>query len=70
MSAHYPIEVSWSDEDHVWIASVADLLFCRAHGPTPHQAVQEVEVAIDVWLDAARVEGWEIPLPSSKPVPD
>jgi predicted RNase H-like HicB family nuclease len=68
MAPMYPIEVLWSDEDHVWIANVPDLPLCSAHGSTPHQAVEEVEVAIAAWLDAATTEGWAIPLPSTRPV--
>ena len=59
----YPIEVFWSEEDQVWIADVPDLLFCTAHGPTPHDAVAEVEVAAEAWLRAARETGRRIPEP-------
>lgn len=62
----YPIEVFWSEEDEVWIANVPDLPVCTAHGPTPHEAVVEVEVAIAAWLDAARSAGRAIPSPSSR----
>jgi len=68
VAANYPIEVLWSDEDKIWIATAPDLLFCRAHGSTPHQAVEEIEIAIEAWLEAAKAEGWEVPLPSTKPV--
>lgn len=62
----YPIEVFWSDEDEVWIASVPDLPLCTAHGTTPHGAVAEVEVAIEAWLDAAQRDGRPIPSPSPR----
>jgi predicted RNase H-like HicB family nuclease len=62
----YPIEVRWSAEDGAWIADVPDLPFCTAHGPTPHQAVAEVEIAIQAWLDAARADGRTVPEPSSR----
>jgi predicted RNase H-like HicB family nuclease len=45
MTAGYPIEVFWSEEDQVWIADIPDLPFCTAHGATPHEAVAEVELA-------------------------
>lgn len=60
----YSIEVFWGEEDEVWIASVPDLPLCAAHGPTPHGAVAEVEVAIEAWLDAAQRDGRPIPSPS------
>ena len=48
----YPIQVYWSDGDRAWIADVPDLPYCTAHGPTPHDAVAEVEEAVAAWLDA------------------
>jgi predicted RNase H-like HicB family nuclease len=62
----YPIEVHWSQEDEVWIADVPDLPLCTAHGATPHEAVAEVETAIDAWLEAAQSTGRPIPRPSAR----
>lgn len=64
----YPIEVHWSEEDAVWIADVPDLPFCTAHGLTPHDAVAEVEVAVEAWLQAAHKTGRPIPTPSARAV--
>lgn len=66
MTADYGIEVFWSDEDQAWIADVPDLAFCTAHGAGPHDAVAEVEVAADAWLEAARATGRTIPMPSPR----
>ncbi|MGH3577480.1 MAG: type II toxin-antitoxin system HicB family antitoxin [Mycobacterium sp.] len=57
----YLIEVFWGDEDRTRIADVPDLPFCTAHGPTPHDAVAEVELAVEAWLEAARQAGRPIP---------
>jgi predicted RNase H-like HicB family nuclease len=57
----YPIEVYWSDEDGAWIAVAPDLLHCAAHGPTPHEAVAEVEDAIAACIEVAESTGREIP---------
>ena len=61
----YRIEVYWSDEDQCWIADVPDLPTCTAHGPTPHEAVAEVEIAAEAWLEAAKATGRAIPKPSA-----
>ncbi|PZS40438.1 MAG: hypothetical protein DLM62_02900 [Pseudonocardiales bacterium] len=66
MNPGFPIEVFWSDEDGVWIADAPDLPICSAHGQAPHEAVAEVELAIEAWLDAARATGRPIPKPSSR----
>lgn len=60
----YRIEVFWSAEDEIWIADVPDLRFCTSHGPTPHEAVEAVERAIEAWLGAARATGRTPPAPS------
>ncbi len=62
----YPINVFWSDEDGAWIADVPDLAYCSAIGDTPHEAVAEVEVATEAWLEAARANGRVIPPASGR----
>jgi predicted RNase H-like HicB family nuclease len=57
----YPIDVHWSDEDDAWIADVPDLPFCTAHGPTPHEAVEQVEIAMKAWIGAAEERGQPLP---------
>jgi len=64
----YPIDVTWSDEDQLWIADVPDLAYCTAHGVSPHEAVAQVELAVEGWLQAARDTGRPIPIPSSRVV--
>jgi predicted RNase H-like HicB family nuclease len=68
MAAGYPINVFWSNEDDAWVADVPDLEYCSATGDTPHEAVSEVEVAIEAWLEAARSTARSIPSPSVRAV--
>lgn len=58
---HYHINVFWSVEDDCWIADVPDLRPCSAHGDTPEEAIGEVEVAIELWLETAEEHGMPIP---------
>ncbi len=67
-SPAYPINVFWSDEDSAWVADVPDLVYCSAVGDTPHEAVAEVEGAIEAWLEAAQSSGRPIPKPSGRTV--
>ena len=64
----YPIDVFWSDEDNAWVADVPDLAYCSAFGDSPHEAVAEVEIAIEAWLEAARSSGRPVPTPSVRAV--
>jgi predicted RNase H-like HicB family nuclease len=61
MTPHYHINLFWSDEDDSWIADVPDLRFCSAHGPTPDDALREIKIAMDLWLEVARDHGDTIP---------
>jgi predicted RNase H-like HicB family nuclease len=57
----YAINVFWSEEDSVWIADAPDLKSCSAFGATPEEALAELRVAMDAWLEAARGAGHPIP---------
>ena len=56
MRDHF-INVFFSAEDGGYIADIPDLKYCSAFGPTPEIAVQEVSVAKQAWLEAARSRG-------------
>ncbi|MCA1749367.1 MAG: type II toxin-antitoxin system HicB family antitoxin [Parasphingopyxis sp.] len=60
----YHIDLFWSDEDDRWIANVPDLQYCSAHGDTPEEALSEVQIAMQLWLDTAKEDGLVIPEPS------
>ena len=64
----YHINIFYSEEDGGYIADIPDLLNCSAFGNTPAEALAEVEVAKEVWLEAAHAEGRPIPLPQYRPV--
>jgi len=64
---HYPIQVFWSNEDNAYIAIAPDLAGCSAGGATEFEAIQELHIAIDLWLDAARKIGKPIPWPNTSP---
>ena len=64
----YHINIFYSQEDEGYIADIPDLAVCSAFGKTPAEALQEVEVAKQVWLESARAEGKPIPEPTYRPV--
>ncbi|HMT43833.1 MAG TPA: type II toxin-antitoxin system HicB family antitoxin [Chakrabartia sp.] len=67
MTHHYHINLFWSSEDGCWIADVPDLMGCSAHGETPAEAVDEVAIAIELWIESARAHGDPIPEPRYSP---
>lgn len=64
----YHINIFYSEEDQAYIADIPDLKFCSAHGATPEEALAEVLIARDLWLETAREEGMPIPEPRFRPV--
>lgn len=68
MSPRYHIDLFWYDPDGCWIANIPDLRTCSAHGDTPEEALAEVQVAMEEWLEVARDMGLPIPEPLYHPV--
>ncbi len=59
----YEIILYWSNEDQAVIAEVPELPGCAADGQTYAEALDNVQVIIDQWIDTARETGREIPKP-------
>jgi predicted RNase H-like HicB family nuclease len=64
----YHINIFYSEEDGGYIADIPDLVACSAFGSTPAEALAEVQLAKQAWLEAARAAGKPIPLPRYRPV--
>jgi len=64
----YHINIFFSNEDKGYIADIPDLEACSAFGKTPEEALREVQVAKQAWLEAARLAGKPIPRPKYRPV--
>jgi len=58
---NYEVIVYWSIEDNAFIAEVPELAGCMADGQTYVEAVQNVEIVIDEWLETAQLMGRFIP---------
>jgi len=63
----YFISIFYSEEDGGYIADIPDLRFCSAFGETPEEALREVQIARNSWLEAARASGKPIPKPKYRP---
>lgn len=60
----YYINIFYSEEDGEYIAEVPDLAPCSASGATPQEALEEVLIAKELWLEVALAEGLPIPEPT------
>lgn len=63
----YHINIFYSEADEGYIADIPDLASCSAFGSTPDEALAQVKIAKEAWLDAAKKEGKPIPRPRYKP---
>jgi predicted RNase H-like HicB family nuclease len=64
----YHINIFYSEEDGGYIADIPDLEVCSAFGKTPNEALEQVEIAKQAWLEAATKERKPIPEPRYRPV--
>ncbi len=64
----YHINIFYSDEDEGYIADIPDLSYCSAFGETPIEALQELNLAKQAWLEAAEAEGKPVPPPTYRPI--
>jgi len=56
----------YGDDDY--IAEVEELKGCSAFGETPEEALKEIEIAKELWIETARKHGKPIPKPKSQKV--
>jgi predicted RNase H-like HicB family nuclease len=64
----YHINIFYSEEDGGYIADIPDPEMCSAFGDTPEEALKELQVAKEAWIEAAKAEGKTIPSPRYRPV--
>ena len=62
----YEIIIYWSKEDQSFIAEVPELPGCAADGATYREALSNVEVIIQEWIETSQEEGRPIPKPKGR----
>jgi predicted RNase H-like HicB family nuclease len=66
MQIKYELIIYWSEVDQAFIVEVPELPGCAADGETYQEAVQNVEVVIQEWIETARELGRSIPEPKGR----
>ncbi len=66
MSTKYELIIYWSKEDNCFVVEVPELPGCMADGKTYQEAVSNIEVIIQEWIDTAIGIGRSIPEPKGK----
>ena len=62
----FEVIIYWSDEDLAFIAEVPELPGCAADGATYQEALANVEVIVQEWIETAQELGRPIPEPKGR----
>lgn len=62
----YEVIIYWSVRDNAYLAEVPELAGCMADGETYQEALANVEVIIQEWIETAREIGRAIPEPKGR----
>ena len=62
----YEVIIYWSRADEAYIAEIPELAGCAADGVTSQEALANVEVVAEEWIETARELGRTIPEPKGK----
>jgi predicted RNase H-like HicB family nuclease len=65
-SVRYEIILYWSQPDSAFIAEVPELPGCAADGATYQEALSNVEVIIQEWIETAKSLGRIVPEPRGR----
>ena len=62
----YEVILYWSNEDKSFIAEVPELPGCMAHGDSQESALENINQAIELWIETAKEFGDSIPEPKGR----
>ncbi len=62
----YEVIIYCSEEDEAFIAEVPDLPGCAADGETYQEALQNLEIIMQEWIETANALGRPIPQPKGR----
>jgi predicted RNase H-like HicB family nuclease len=62
----YELIIYWSEEDNSFVVEVPELSGCAADGETYIEALQNVQIVMQEWIETAQELGRPIPQPRGK----
>jgi len=62
----YELIIYWSEEDQAFIAEAPELAGCAADGATYSEALANIQVVIDEWIETAKDLGRPVPEPKGR----
>jgi predicted RNase H-like HicB family nuclease len=64
--AKYTVLIHWDWDDNIFIAEVPELPGCSAHGDSRVSALENVNQAIELWIETATEFGDTVPQPKGE----
>lgn len=62
----YEVIIYWSDEDNSYVAEVPELPGCMSDGITYEEALANIRIIINEWIETAVAEGRVVPEPRGR----
>ena len=62
----YEVIIYWSNDDEAYIAEAPELAGCASDGATYQEAIANLEVVIQEWIETAKDLGRAIPEPKGR----
>ena len=62
----YEVIIYWSNDDRSFIAEAPELPGCAADGATYQEALTNLEIVIQEWIETAKELGRSIPKPKGR----
>jgi predicted RNase H-like HicB family nuclease len=66
MNSKYEIIIYWSETDASYVAEVPELAGCMADGATYAEALGNAQTIIDEWIETARAQSRNVPVPRGR----
>lgn len=66
MNTKYQLIIYWSEEDSAFIVEVPELAGCIADGQTQSEALTNIQIVIDQWIETAKELSRDIPKAKGK----
>lgn len=66
MKRSYEVIIYWSDEDQAFIAEAPELPGCMADGAAYQDALRNLEIVMQEWIETAKELGRPIPQPRGR----
>ncbi|NOT38227.1 MAG: type II toxin-antitoxin system HicB family antitoxin [Saprospiraceae bacterium] len=66
MKFKYEVIIYWSETDNNFIAEVPELAGCKSDGKNYEEALANIQIIIEEWIETAKLIGKQIPEPKGK----